>query len=138
MSMSNWVCEGIGINADDVIGSINVKQCIKFLKEQLPDEEIEEEDFEITNFLYGEPFDNFGDLLCHCDDTNTMTYGDNGNGESYFFYRPSYPWQWCDREPKSLGEVHERIIAAVQKICDLTSDQIEALIDDDLYVYGCG
>ena len=81
MSMSHWVCEGIGINAGDVMSSINVKRCIEFLKKQLPDEEISEEDFDITDFLYGEPFDNFGDILCHCDDTNTMTYGDDGDGE---------------------------------------------------------
>lgn len=38
MSVCHWICEGIGINTDDVIGKINVKKCIKFLKEQLPDE----------------------------------------------------------------------------------------------------
>ena len=116
MSMCHWVCEGIGINTDDVIGKINVKKCIKFLKEQLPDAEIDEKDFDIYDFLYGQPFDNFGDVLCHCDDT----------------------WERRENEPASIEEVHERIIAAVQKLCDLTSDQIEKLIQDDLYEYGCG
>lgn len=138
MSMCHWVCEGIGINTDDVIGKINVKKCIKFLKEQLPDEEIDEKDFDIDDFLYGQPFDNFGDVLCHCDDTNTLTYGDNGEGEDYFFYTTSYPWERRENEPTSIEEVHERIIAAVQKLCDLTSDQIEKLIQNDLYEYGCG
>lgn len=138
MSVCHWICEGIGINTDDVIGKINVKKCIKFLKEQLPDEEIDEKDFDIDDFLYGQPFDNFGDVLCHCDDTNTLTYGDNGEGEYYFFYTTSYPWERRENEPTSIEEVHERIIAAVQKLCDLTSDQIEKLIQDDLYEYGCG
>ena len=138
MSMCHWVCEGIGINTDDVIGKINVKKCIKFLKEQLPDAEIDEKDFDIYDFLYGQPFDNFGDVLCHCDDTDTLTYGDNGDGEYYFFYTTSYPWERRENEPASIEEVHERIIAAVQKLCDLTSDQIEKLIQDDLYEYGCG
>lgn len=138
MSVFYWTYEGIGMNTDDIIGKINVKKCIKFLKEQLPDEEIEEKDFDIDNFLYGQPFDNIGDVLCHCDDTNTLTYGDNGEGECYFFYTTSYPWERRENEPTSIEEVHERIIAAVQKLCDLTSDQIEKLIQDDLYVYGCG
>ena len=138
MSVCHWICEGIGINTDDVIGKINAKKCIKFLKEQLPDEEIDEKDFDIDDFLYGQPFDNFGDVLCHCDDTNTLTYGDNGEGEYYFFYTTSYPWERRENEPTSIEEVHERIIAAVQKLCDLTSDQIEKLIQDDLYEYGCG
>lgn len=138
MSVCHWICEGIGINTDDVIGKINIKKCIKFLKEQLPDAEIEENGFDIDDFLYGQPFDNFGDVLCHCDDTDTLTYGDNGEGEYYFFYTTSYPWERRDNEPASIEEVHERIIAAVQKLCDLTSDQIEKLIQDDLYEYGCG
>lgn len=86
MIVCHWICEGIGIRTDDVIGSINAKKCIKFLKEQLPGEEIEEKDFDIDDFLYGQPFNDFGDVLCHCDDTDTLTYGDNGEGEHYFFY----------------------------------------------------
>lgn len=138
MSVCHWICEGIGISTNDIICKINVKKCIKFLKEQLPDKEIKEKDFDIDDFLYGLPFDNFGDVLCHCDDTNTLTYGDNGEGEYYFFYAPSYPWERSNNEPTSVEEVHERIIIAVQKLCDLTSDQIEKLIQDDLYEYGCG
>lgn len=38
----------------------------------------------------------------------------------------------------SIAEVHERIIDAVQCICDLSRTQIEDMIDDDIYDYGCG
>lgn len=138
MSVCHWICEGIGIYTDDIFGELDTKKCIKFLKEQLPDEEIDEEEFDIDDYLWGEPFDNLGDVLCHCDDSNTLTYGDNGDGEHYFFYTTSYPWERRENEPTSIEEVHNRIIAAVQKLCNLTSDQIEKLIRDDLYEYGCG
>lgn len=73
-----------------------------------------------------------------CDDTDSLTYGDNGNGESYFYYPPSYPWERTENEPSSIAEVHERVIKAVLRLCDMTREQVEALIDDDIYDYGCG
>lgn len=72
------------------------------------------------------------------DDTNTLTYGDNGDGEYYFYYTPSYPWNRAENEPKSIADVHERIIAAVLRLCDISVEEIEAIIDDDIYDCGCG
>ena len=44
----------------------------------------------------------------------------------------------CAFDPTSIDEVHKRIIKAVQKLTDMTSNEIEGLIDDHLYVVGCG
>lgn len=63
---------------------------------------------------------------------------DNGDGEYYFFYAPSYPWGRSDNEPSSVEEVHKIINRAVLKICDIKEDEIEKLIDDDLYEIGWG
>lgn len=87
---------------------------------------------------YGEPFENLADVFTFCDDTDSLTYGDNGNGESYFYYPPSYPWERTENEPSSIAEVHERVIKAVLRLCDMTREQVETLIDDDIYDYGCG
>lgn len=138
VSVCYWMCQGIGIRTNDLYPFISEKKCIAVIKEQLPDEEIDEDDFDIDDYFFGEPFENFGDLLCHVDDTNTMTYGDNGDGEFYFYYTPSYPWDRGDNEPKSIEEVHERIINAVLRLCDISEDKIEEIIDDDIYDYGCG
>lgn len=138
MSMSYWMCEGIGIHTNDLYPFLNYGKCIKAIKEQLPDEEIDEETFDIDEYFYGEPFQNLGDLLCHVDDTNTLTYGDNGDGEYYFYYTRSYPWERKDNEPQSIEEVYERIIAAVIRLCDISSDAIRVLVDEDIYDYGCG
>lgn len=108
------------------------------MKEQLPGEEISEDGFDIDDYLYGEPFENLADVFTFCDDTDSLTYGDNGDGESYFYYPPSYPWERTENEPSSIVEVHERVIKAVLRLCDMTREQVEALIDDDIYDYGCG
>ncbi len=76
--------------------------------------------------------------LPFCDDTDSLTYGDNGDGESYFYYPPSYPWERTENEPSSIAEVHERVIKAALRLCDMTREQVETLIDDDIYDYGCG
>ena len=138
MSTVYWMCEGIGIRTNDLYPFLNERKCINAIKEQLPDEEIDADDFDIDDYFYGEPFQNLGDLLCHVDDTNSLTYGDNGDGEYYFYYTPSYPWDRGENEPSSIAEVHERIISAVLRLCDMSREKIEEIIDDDIYDYGCG
>lgn len=115
-----------------------LEKCIQLLKEQLPGEEISEDGFDIDDYLYGEPFENLADVFTFCDDTDSLTYGDNGDGESYFYYPPSYPWERTENEPSSIAEVHERVIKAILRLCDMTREQVETLIDDDIYDYGCG
>ena len=41
-------------------------------------------------------------------------------------------------EPKTLQKVHEIIIDAVLLVCDMTREQVENLIDDDIYETYCG
>ncbi len=146
MSVSYWMIEGIGIDTDKIEPLINKEKLAKMLLEQLPDDEdllkiIEGkkyDELDVRDFLYGEPFENLGDLLTHCDDTDSITYGDDGDGGAYFYYPPSMPWHRVLNEPDTLEEVHRRIIKAVQVITDLPSEEIETMIDDDLYVVGIG
>lgn len=146
MSVSYWMIEGVGIDTDKIEPFLNREKLARILFEQLPDDEglasiIENKQYselDVNDFLYGEPFDNLADLLTHCDDTDSITYGDDGDGGAYFYYPPSMPWHRTDNEPDTIEEVHRRIIAAVQVIADLTDDEIETMIDDDLYVVGIG
>ena len=146
MSTSYWLNAGIGIRADDVYDKLNKRKLVNMLAVQLPKDETVQffkrssnlSEFDIEEFLYGEPFQNLGDLLTYFDDTDTLTYGDNGDGESYFFYPPCMPWEVGTNDPKSAEEVHQRIIAAVMKATDMTAEEIEELINDDLYEVGYG
>ena len=146
MSMCEWVVEGVGILADDIIPSIDKEKLHAMLLEQLPDDEEllamkrtgNYADLDVDDFLYGEPFENIADLLTFCDDTDSITYGEDGEGSHYFYYPPSMPWHRAENEPESLDEVHKRIITAVKKITTLSDEAIEKMIDDDLYVIGFG
>ena len=150
MSMSYWMIEGVGLDTDKIIPYLNSEKLAQFLIEQLGQEPetvtelkrmVASGDFsslDIEDYLYGQPFDNIADLLTHCDDTDSITYGDDGEGSDYFSYPPSMPWEMRDTEPKNIQEVHNRIIAAVQQVADLESDEIDLMIDDDLHVVGFG
>lgn len=137
MSMTYWMCEGIGIDTDSIRKYLDKKKCIKFLRKQLPGEEINEEQFDLEDYLCASPFDSLGELLCCCDDTSTLTYVGNGDGTYYFYYTPSYPWDRKENEPQSVKEVHKRIIAAVKKICTVSTNELEKIINDEIYDYGC-
>ncbi len=146
MSISFWLISGIGIDAEEIREEINTAKLVWFLTEQCPDDTelktmLELGDFsafDLDDYLYGCCFDNLADILCHCDETDTLTYGSDCDGRNFFYYPPSMPWDRVSNEPQSKQEVIDRIIAAVQKITDLSDEQIMKIIDTDLYVVGCG
>lgn len=148
--MDYWVINGIGINTNDIRPHLNQGKLLDFLAEQLPDDEdvikwvaLREETgkcpaFDINDFFYGKPFANLADLLTFCDDTDTLTYDDDNEGSSYFYYPPSMPWELREDDPKTIEEVHQRIVAAVQKVTGLTADNIESMVDNEIYVVCAG
>lgn len=157
MSMYYWIIEGVGLDTDKIYPYLDQEKVVKLLHEQLPDDEWitkivnsgRYSDFTLKHDVYDgktnlwdylhNAFDGgIGDLLAHCDDTDTITFCDNGEGCEYFYYPPSMPWHRTETEPDSVEEVHRRIIKAVQKLTNLTDAEIDALIDDDLYVVGFG
>ena len=94
-------------------------------------------DDEFEDFVDGE-YMNVAEAFCACDETGFMTFGDDGDGGCYFIYPPKYPWQCKENEPKSIDEVHKIIKDAVHKLCDISDEELEYLIDNDIYEYGCG
>ena len=142
--MQYWLCKGIGIEVGKLEPHLNVEKCLSLAKEQFADEDIPAADEisgldELEELLWsGGLFDNLADMLTFCDDTDTLTWDSNGEGEYFFYYIPSYPWERVENEPQSLEEVHERIIAAVQRVCDISGKEIEEMIDNEIYEVGCG
>ncbi len=146
MSTCFWMIEGIGLNAKDIESRVSTEKVVRFFAKQLPDKPelidmIMSNDFskfDINDYMYGNGFENIADVLCHCDDTDSITFGDDGNGNCYFYYPPSMPWHHTKTEPKSEEEVISRIISAVKKITDMSPYEIRELICTDLYVVGIG
>ncbi len=132
--LNYWKICGYGINATDISPSvINKDRFLSFLREKFPDEEIED-NLEIDEYLdwfaSGEYYDSFAQILCHCDDTGTLTWSCSCDGYCYVLYMPKYPWQIAEGDPKTLEELQKIIIAAVQKICDLSEEEIIELMGD--------
>lgn len=151
MSMSYWFIEGVGIDISKIEEHLNKEKVIRFLLKDLSHEEdiVAEltdilsrgapyDNFDIDDYLYGEPYNGIEEILYNCDDTSTLTYGDNGDGGHYIYYARSYPWEHRDNEPNTIGDVHKILIDAVKKLTNLNSLEIEDMIDDDIYEYGCG
>lgn len=150
MSVSYWVIRGVGICAEDVTHALNKKKLVLKLLELLPDEDSQEllqhiisddryEKFDVEGeFCFGNPYENIAELLVECEGTMSFTYADDGFSRSYFYFPPTMPWSYLESDPKTLEEAHRRIIMAVQTITDLSAEEIEELIDDDLYVVGEG
>ena len=142
MSMEYWVIQGVGLCAEDV--QLSETKLRAFLLEQFRDdtdtiEEINSMDtIDLNRFLYGEPYSNLGELLTVCDDTGTMTYDDNGDCYSYFLFAPRMPWEFKNGTPMTIDQCHDIIVRAVQRVSDMSREQILALIDDYLHVVGCG
>ena len=130
---------GVGIATSKLKPHLDTSKCIKFIKEQSNDElHTDGIEFCIDDYLRGNLFENLAEMLCCCDDTDTLTWESNGDGEYYFYYTPTYSWHRRKNEPNSIEEVHERIIIAVQRLCNLPKELVEQLINDDIYEYGCG
>lgn len=94
--------------------------------------------FDMDDLYYGFGFENLADVLTHCDETDSIIFGSDGEGEWYFYYPPSMPWHHTSTEPKTEHEVINRIVAAVQKITDMSTEEIVRHIDTELYVLGTG
>ncbi len=146
MSMSYWMIEGVGLNVDDIEPHINKEKAARFFYEQFPDDaELKDmiaannySSFDMEEYYDGNGFENLAEVLCFCDDTDSITFGDDGEGNAYFYYPPSMPWHHTATEPQTEQEVINRIIKAVQKITDMTEEEIKKVINNDLYVVGMG
>lgn len=144
MSLSYWTIEGVGIPTQKLEAYINKKKFAELVVKMFPDDECTKrildsgkwDTLNIDDYMYGYPFDNLADAFTYCDDTDTITYGDDGEGNYYFYYPPSLPWHRCENEPGTYDELVKRMVAAVQKLADLSRAEIEEMIDDDLYVIG--
>lgn len=137
MSTCYWMNEGIGVRDDKLYPHLDKQKCFRVISKELPELDIKMNNFNLDDYMF-DPFMNIGDFMCHVDDTGLMSYGDNGDGTSYFLYSPSYPWQRKENEPQSIEEVHKIIVKAIMKVTNLTAKEAEKLIEDDIYEYGCG
>lgn len=146
MSLSYWMIEGIGLCTNDIEPHLDDKKVVRCISEAHPDDlELKSmlfrddySNFDVHDYIDNGLFNNVGDLLCFCDQTDSLTFCDDGEGNVYFYYPPSMPWERSVSDPKSEEEVIQRIISAVKGLTDLQDYEIREMIDRELYVVGAG
>lgn len=146
MSLYHWMIESIGLRANDIEPHIDKEKAARCILDVYPHiSELHDmtisydySDFNIQDYIEGGFFNNIGDLLTFCDPTDSLTFCDNGEGNVYFYYPPSMPWERSISDPKSEEEVIQRIISAVKGLTDLQGHEIREMIDRELHVVGAG
>ena len=146
MSLSYWMIEGIGLCTNDIEPHLDDKKVVRCISEAHPDDlELKSmllrddySNFDVHDYIDNGLFNNVGDLLCFCDQTDSLTFCDDGEGNVYFYYPPSMPWERSVSDPKSEEEVIQRIISAVKGLTDLQDYEIREMIDRELCVVGAG
>lgn len=135
--MCHWIVSGVGIQLDDL--PLNNQKCLALYKEVLPDIPVEDETaFDIRDYLNCNPFEGIKNLFYYADKKDVLICDSDGEGNNYLYYPPTMPWERRTNDPETLLEAHDIIREAVKNLTDLSDSEIEALINDDLYEYGCG
>ena len=146
MSLSYWMIEGIGLCANDIEPHLDNEKVVKCISEVHPDDlelktmilRDDYSNFDVHDYIDNGLFENVGDLLCFCDDTDSLTFCNDGDVNTYFYYPPSMPWERSVSDPKNEEEVIQRIISAVKGLTDLQDYEIREMIDRQLCVVGAG
>jgi len=153
MSMAHWVCAGIGFEQSVLEPLLDGDKLLKLLREEYSCEEITDEDlgedYTCSNnedrvgilmdcFVVNEDYQ-LPELLTKKDGKNVLSYGSNNEGRYFLLYSPRYPWDESGGF-QSLKEVTQYICDLVRPYCrdDVSEETILAIIDPEIYEYGCG
>ena len=93
------------------------------------DEEIEEHGFDSTIIVECLQFEymSLEELFASLDDSGFLDYDNGIENGGYLLYYPSYPWS-TGRRAESREQVDTAIINAIQRLTDMTDDEIRSKI----------
>jgi hypothetical protein len=154
MSMSYWVCQGIGFEQTSLISTLDVDKLLSLVKEELGnivDENELEEDYLFSTLSNEKKIDvlmkyyikeqdwQLPELLQKKDAKNVLICASNNEGSYYLLYPPKYPWEESGGFT-SQEEVVKYIFDLIKAYCldDVPDHEIFAAIDVDVYEVGCG
>ena len=150
MSVSHWVCQGIGVEQGDLMLLLDGDK-LKSIACDVTDDELEDKHCfsKLTNdekvgVLYDvyieenydwqlmgafQEKDTKNVLICCCD----------GSDKYFLLYPPRYPWEESGGFT-SQDEVVKYIYNLLRPYCrdDVTEDELLKIIDVDIYEHGCG
>lgn len=132
MSVCYWTIWGIGLCAEDLCDSLSKEKVVAALRSKND----QEDDFDALLDSYLSWGGTLAEMFCDADETGWLIYADDGDGNSYLYYTPNYPW-YEENPPKSRDEVEAAIVKAVQAFCNVDEAEIRKKIEN-LDVVGCG
>lgn len=84
--------------------------------------------------IYQAGYNSSAEFLMWCDVSDIISCGKDLSGDECVFFARSMPWERVENEPESIDEVYSRIVEMVQRVTNMTADQIADLIIDGLVV----
>jgi len=148
--MCHWVCEGIGVEQGDIIPLLDGDKLIILLREAMENDWEDIEGFdELSNKMKVEALieciyemdlnNKLSELLQLKDSKGVLTSGTDNDGQYFLLYAPRYPWDE-NGGFKSQEEVVRYFCDLLRPFCrdEITEEELTAIIDVDIYAYGCG
>ena len=153
MSVSHWVCEGIGIEQSELLHLLDGNKLIVLLKEAVEAAENAWEGIEgfdelsnemkmeaVIEYIDEMDMDNkIPELLKLRDSKEVLITGTDNDGQYFLLYPPRYPWDE-NGGFKSQEEVVQYFYDLLRPFCreEITKEELRAVIDVDIYAHGCG
>ena len=135
MSKTYWANEGIGIDCSELVPYLSRKKIIAFLRKLNPEyaEHLKEDvtDDELQEIIDGD-FDGLCKVLAVAGESSVLVWahgGEGGSSEGYLLYPPKYPWNLTEDDPKTEEEARELIKKAVRRVCEISEERLDCLID---------
>lgn len=139
MSMHYGAVYGYGIAVDGLGDRIVSDKFVKFAKEKglwldEYDDRIDSDYIDSTLILdcLETYYMSLEEMFADVDETGLLDYDSGMENGGYLLYYPSYPWSnncWTlAKPPETREQVDDAIVKAIQKLTDLTEDEIESRI----------
>jgi hypothetical protein len=150
MGTCHWVCQGIGVEHSNILPLLDADK-LKVLFVDISEDEWESE-YNYSALAKEEKIDaimecidcsdfcdKLPELLQQKDDRGVLETGNDNDGLYFLLYSPRYPWEESGGFT-SQDEVVKYFYDLIRPFCrdDVTEGELLAVIDEDIYAYGCG
>lgn len=128
MSMVHWSIVGYGLSLNNIHKYINPDK-IKSKLATLNVEYDDEEEVLESDIFCGDPYYYIAEFLCDLDETNTLSFDTNGDGNEYLFYPRIYPWSAHENEAETEAEAADRIAKVICQVYDMVPEDVYEKLD---------
>lgn len=136
MELNTCIYRAIGLEVSSFSSFVDEGKVKKLFDEKGLTEDVTGGDYNYENCLKLFRAESFAELLYNLDETDCLSYRTYREDEQYLFYEPTFPWERKEEEPETLEDAQEMIIRMIQKVTNVSADQILSMINYELFVEG--